>query len=55
MTRERQVDKVEVCGEPDFICIQTMWSMNMTPYFLFVGVTQEPRCYVYVLPGTQRH
>ena len=41
MTRERKVDKVKVCGEPVFICTQTMWSMNMTPYFLFEGVTQE--------------
>ena len=23
MTRERKVDKVKVCGEPDFICTQT--------------------------------
>ena len=35
MTRERKVDKVKVCGEPVFICTQTMWSMNMTPYFLY--------------------
>ncbi|XP_045018101.1 uncharacterized protein LOC123464735 [Bubalus bubalis] len=35
MIRERKVHQVKVCGEPDFICTQTTWSMNMTPYFLY--------------------
>ena len=55
MTRERKVDKVKVCGEPVFICTQTTWSMNMTPYFLFGRSHTETSYYVYVLPGTQRH
>ena len=55
MTRERKVDKVKVCGEPVFICTQTTWSMNMTPYFLFGRSHTGTSYHVYVLPGTQRH
>ena len=51
-TRERKVDKIKVCGEPDFIFTQTTWSMNMTPYFLFRRSHSGTRYYVYVLPGT---
>ena len=55
MTRERKVDKLKVCGEPVFICTQTTWSMNMTPYFLFGRSHTGTSYHVYVLPGTQRH
>ena len=55
VTRERKVDKVKVCGEQVFFCTQTMWSMNMTPYFLFGRSHTGTSYYVYVLPGTQRH
>ena len=55
MTRERKVDKGKVCGEPVFICTQTTWSMNMTPYFLFGRSHTGTSYHVDVLPGTQRH
>ena len=55
MTREVKVDIVKVCDEPVFICTQTTWSVNMTPYFLFGRSHTETSYYVYVLPGTQRH
>ena len=55
MTREVKVDIVKVCDEPVFICTQTTWSVNMTPYFLFGRSHTGTSYYVYVLPGTQRH
>ena len=55
MTRERKADKGKVCGEPVFICTQTTWSMNMTPYFLFGRSHTGTSYHVDVLPGTQRH
>ena len=45
-TRERKVDKIKVCGEPNFIFTQITWSMNMTPYFLFRRSHSGTRYYV---------
>ena len=58
ITSERKIDKVKVCGESDIfshLCTDNMMYINDKSHFLFEGVTQDLRLYVYVLPGVQRH